>query len=453
VALWKLTVPRSEMAPEAAPRERLMEGMIRAVMRHGYPDATIAHAVAHAHVSRSSFYEHFSEKEECFLAAYEDLARGMTRDLREAADRAPWPAKARAMLSAVLDPEEQATPRWRLLLSQARGGGPRVRLARERLVGRLEELFDEVLGNPPPGTLTLEIPSKALLGGVRSVISVRRYQGALDGGVREQLLCWANSYAVSTETPRRAGGDWSAMAEALAPQADPVPADRPEPRRLPRGRSRLPAEIVSGEHHDRIIQATIKVIRRKGYAASTIADIVAGAGISREVFYNIFRSKQDAFVATQRLGMQRGMAACSQAFFGPASWPERVWSGLRALLERAASDPDLAHVMLVEPNAVGDRALQSVIDTLKAFTIFLEEGYAQSPRAEALPRLCSDAIAGAVFELMYHHAVKGRLARLPELTPQCAYVALAPFIGPAQANELVTAKAAVMHAEGNARST
>jgi AcrR family transcriptional regulator len=436
----RVGTPESGTPRKGAPRERLMDGMVAAVIRHGYTDASIAQAIAHAHVSRGTFYEHFTDKEDCFLAAYDDLATRMTLQLRQAVEQAPWPAKANAMLSVVLDPEEQSTPRWRLLLSLSRGGSPRVRLARERLVSELEQLLDELLCDPPPGTLTLDVPSKALLGGVRSVLSVRRYQGRLDGGIREQLLSWTRSYAVPGEHPRHSSADWVKLGEILA--GDPRPRPPTEPRSLPRGRSRLPAEIVSGKHHDRILRATIEVIRRQGYAASTITDIVAGAHVSRNVFYKLFHDKEDVFIAAQSLALQESVAACSRAFFGASSWPERLWSGLRALLEHAAADPDLAYVVLVEPNAVGDRALQRLIDTLKAFTIFLEEGYSQSPRAEQLPRLCSDAIAGALFELLYDQATHERIPQLPELTPQLAYIALAPFIGPTQATEFVKAKTA-----------
>jgi AcrR family transcriptional regulator len=416
-----------------------MDGMIEAVIRNGYTDATIAQTISHAHVSRGTFYEHFSDKEDCFLAAYEDLATRMKLQIRQAVEDAPWAGKAPAMLGVVLDPDEQATPRWRLLLSLARGGGERVRLARERLVAELEQLLDEMLEQPPPGTLTLDIPAKALLGGVRSVLSIRRYQGVdLDGGIREHLLSWTRSYAVPAGRSRHSSADWNKLGGRLA-CARSRPPQR-EPRSLPRGRSRLAAEIVSGEHHDRIVRATVQVIRRKGYAGVTIADIVAAAKISRNVFYKLFHDKEEAFIAAQRLGLQESVAACSGAFFAASAWPERVYDGLRALLEHTAADPALAYVILIEPNAAGDRALQRLIDTLKAFTIFLEEGYRQNPRAQALPHLCSDAIAGAIFELLYHHAVTERIPQLPELTPQCAYIALAPFIGPAEASELVQAK-------------
>jgi AcrR family transcriptional regulator len=426
--------------PRETPRERLMDGIVAAVARHGYTDATIAHAIAEAHVSRSTFYEQFADKEACFLAAYEDLAERMTRKLREAVEQAPWHEKAEAMMSCVLDPEEQATPRWRLLLSLARGGGPRIRLAREQLVTGLEGLLDDLLDHPPANASTLDIPAKALLGGVRSVISIRRYQGDLNGGIREQLLAWACSYTIPATYPRHHSDHWNQRGAALA--ANPRTPPPREPRRLPRGRSRLPADVVSSEYHARLIEATAEIIRRDGYAATKVADIVAAAGVSRNVFYDLFHSKEEAFIAAQRLGLQEGVAACSKAFFDAPNWPERVWNGAHALLERMNAGPDLSYVVVVEPNAAGTRALQRVIDTLKAFTIFLEEGYRQNPQAETLPRICSDAIAGALFELLYHHATHNLLDRLPELTPQFAYVALAPFIGPMEAAEFVHANTA-----------
>ena len=432
-------MPPKRASRKRAPRQRLMDGMVEAVMRHGYTDASIAQAIAQAHVSRGTFYEHFTDKEDCFLAAYDELATRMTRQLREAVQHAPWAGKAHALLSAVLDPDEQSTPRWRFLLSQARGGGERVRAHRARLVTELEALFDELLDNPPPDTVTLDIPAKALLGGVRSTISIRRYQGNLEDPIREQLLSWARSYAIPAEQPRHSGADWTRLAQTLGEDRSPRPTR--EPRSLPRGRSRLPTEIVSGEHHDRIIRATVQTIRQQGYAATTITEIVATARVSRNVFYEIFRTKEEAFIAAQRLALQDGVAACSRAFFGAGTWPERVYDGIRALLEHTSAGPDLAYIVLVEPHAVGDRALQRFIDTLKAFTIFLEEGYRQNARAEALPRLCSDAIAGAILELVYDHATNGRISQVGELTAECAYVALAPFLGAGEAAGFVAGKA------------
>jgi len=437
----RLTAPREAVHAKdsAQARVRLMEGMLAAVERNGYTKASVAHAVAGAHVSRTVFYEHFNSKEDCFLAAYEELADRMLGGLRQATEQPSWEEKASAILGAVLDPDELASPQWLALLTLARGGGPQVRLARERLVTEIEHLFDATLAAGAAGSITLDVPPKALIGGVRSVLSIRRYEGASAGDEREQLLAWARSYAVTTGCPRHGAADWARLGARLP---DDAPATRPrEPLSLPRGRSRLAAELVSAEHQRRIITATATVMSEHGYAQSRISDIVACARVSRNVFYRHFQGKQEVFIAAQRLGLGTAMTACSRAFFDGGEWPERVWAGLRALLQCAATNPELAHLVLVEPSAAAGGAPQQMIDSLRGFTVFLEEGYRQSPRAGGLPRLCSDAIAGAIFELMYHHAVTGRTRQMVELTPQCAYVALAPFIGAGAAGEFVAAQA------------
>jgi AcrR family transcriptional regulator len=55
----------------ASQRTRLLEAVGRTVADKGYSAATIEHIVRDAGVSKKTFYEHFSDKLDCFLAAYE----------------------------------------------------------------------------------------------------------------------------------------------------------------------------------------------------------------------------------------------------------------------------------------------------------------------------------------------------------------------------------------------
>jgi AcrR family transcriptional regulator len=55
----------------ASQRGRLLDAMAQAVAEHGYPSTTIAHVVSRAGVSRKTFYDHFSDKQDCFLAMYD----------------------------------------------------------------------------------------------------------------------------------------------------------------------------------------------------------------------------------------------------------------------------------------------------------------------------------------------------------------------------------------------
>src|SRR2546421_574475 len=63
---------RSHLPPpavSASQRERLLRSVIAAVSERGYPAVTVADIVRRARVSKKAFYDHFANKEECFLAA------------------------------------------------------------------------------------------------------------------------------------------------------------------------------------------------------------------------------------------------------------------------------------------------------------------------------------------------------------------------------------------------
>ncbi len=439
----------------ASQRERLLNGMARAVARRGYTQATVAQAIAHAGVSRSTFYEHFADKEDCFLATFRELAPVLAGELLQAVEGVPWEQRQRAMLNVVLDPaKSEAAMHWRLLLTQARAGEPRIRAERARFAAQLEQAFETLLDTPPEGAPTLDISAKALLGGVRSVVSIQRYtHGAEDQGrLLDDLEAWTASYAVPPGYRRRDGATWAVLGRSLCGPTAQATADN-ERSGLPRGRNRLPANVVAGEHHKRIVDATASVVRAKGYATATIAEIVAAAGTSRGVFYEQFQNKQEAFLAAQTVTLQKGLTTASTAFFTGRGWPEQVWNGLDALFGYLAGLPDLAHLMLIEPYAAGRAALDRVIDTMRTLSLFLEEGYHKGSQAELLPRTCSDAIAGAIHEFLYDAAEHDRIGELRELLPQAVYVALAPFLGPVEARGIVDELAAANRPAADGRAT
>ena len=67
-------------------RRRLLDAMAEAVAHKGYADTTIADLAGGARVSRRTFYEHFSSKEECLIALYEAASGQALSVLRKAID-------------------------------------------------------------------------------------------------------------------------------------------------------------------------------------------------------------------------------------------------------------------------------------------------------------------------------------------------------------------------------
>jgi AcrR family transcriptional regulator len=218
-------------------------------------------------------------------------------------------------------------------------------------------------------------------------------------------------------------------------------------RKLPRGRNAVAREAVAGEHRERILAAVALLARTKGYTAMTVADIVSTGSVTREVFYELFKSKEDAFLATQSAGLERSISVTAAGFFAGENWPMRVWDGLEALLGFVALQPDLVYLDVIESFAVGAASLHRSFDNKMAYTLFLEDGYRQRPEAERLPRLCSEAIGGAILGLLRWQVGEGKTEQMLEVLPQASYLALAPFIGAPAAMEFVEARVAEAGAE------
>jgi AcrR family transcriptional regulator len=84
-------------------RERIITALVDTVAERGYNATTVAHITKAASVSRRTFYEHFADKEACFLAAYEMVADHIRDSMQVAADAfEEWPQKVRAALGTML---------------------------------------------------------------------------------------------------------------------------------------------------------------------------------------------------------------------------------------------------------------------------------------------------------------------------------------------------------------
>src|SRR4051812_45618287 len=70
---------------EESQRRRILDAIVELVARDGYAHTTVGDVAAEAGVSRSTFYEQFESKEDCFRAAYDDVAARLIEAIREGA--------------------------------------------------------------------------------------------------------------------------------------------------------------------------------------------------------------------------------------------------------------------------------------------------------------------------------------------------------------------------------
>jgi AcrR family transcriptional regulator len=219
-------------------------------------------------------------------------------------------------------------------------------------------------------------------------------------------------------------------------EAVPTRDEEPPParERLPRGKHNLPRTVVASNQRGRIVAALAVVCAAKGYRAATVKDIITQAGVSRRTFYDLFADKQDCFLLAYELMMERVLSTVEATYAeGERPWPERIGSGLRALLELLAAEPVFARLVLVEVLAAGRVALERRDVALQRFEAFFIAGRTLLPAGMRAHEQLARAIVGGLTETLYTRVLAGQTAQLPELGPDLLYCVLVPYVGHAQA--------------------
>jgi AcrR family transcriptional regulator len=417
-------------------RDRLIAGVIAVANRNGYAGTNVSEIISHAGVSRPTFYEYFADKDDCFLAAHRDISRRLVEQIRHAVAEAPPERAPQAAIQRLLQRAEAEPGQARFLANEAMAGGPRALDERDHTIDQIEQAIEAARADTPPQTSSPDLPTRALIGATHWLLAPRLRRGERDlSELACEIIHWIESYERPCAEHR-----WRSLEPG--PSVSPSPhvselSPLPPPP-LPSGRSRLSSAEIARNQRERIIFATADVAVAKGYTATTIADITAAARVDKRVFYSHFRDKQQAFLAVHELGSQQTMAVAASAFFSTASWPERIWEGIRAGAHFHATYHIISHIGFVESHAVGAPAVQRIDDSRAAFTIFLQEGVQYASRPPS--RTVMEAIAAAIFEIGYRQARRGRGSEMARLACHATYVALAPFLGPQAANELIDHK-------------
>jgi AcrR family transcriptional regulator len=161
-------------------RERLIAGIAEAIAENGYSGTTIAHITRAAAVSRRTFYEHFSSKDECFVAAYDTVMKELQERVSAAFEESDeWAEAIRAGIAAMLGFLAAEPNLARLCMVEALVAGPAVVERYDAAIQSFVPYFQEGREGRPPEVLSRLSPTteEALVGGMVSLISRRIIAG------------------------------------------------------------------------------------------------------------------------------------------------------------------------------------------------------------------------------------------------------------------------------------
>ncbi len=193
---------------------------------------------------------------------------------------------------------------------------------------------------------------------------------------------------------------------------------------LPRGPHTLSREAVEQSQRNRLLLAATEVIAEKGYAATSVADIVARAGVSRSTFYQLFKDRLDCFLAASEVAQELLIGTMRNQLERLAAerrlaYVERISALIEAYLSSLQKNPAFARVFLVEVYAAGPAA---IAQRRKAYDRFIDVFMAARSSAPDPPdvpkeeaRAMTEVLVAAVSSFVTNAVGADEIETLPDL--------------------------------------
>lgn len=398
-------------------RARLYGAMIESIDQRGYKATTVAHVISLAGVSRRAFYELFANKEECFLGTYDIVVASARKRMLEAFTRERgWANRVHAACKTLLDDAAESPKGPHLVLVDALGIGPKSR-ERLQLAGfTFERLVTTAFKAAPHEVGFPQLTPRAVVGGVRHVVFVRMLEKREKElfMLTDEVLDWIESY----RTPAAAQLGRTAMAKP--PHVPPSPA----------------AFLARDDRRAKLLGSVVHLTLDSGYLNLTDPQIAQFAGVSTEAFHKQFANKEECFLAVLDEFVNEAVESVRPRMEASSSWPEAVYKGVGAFVEYLVAHQALLRIAFIDLFEVGPGMIGKMTRSVEGFTKLLTE---QGPEPQRGPAVALEAITGALWGIICTYVANDRLARLPALVDQLAFIVLAPYVGPKAAVETIAA--------------
>ncbi|MBJ7329637.1 MAG: TetR/AcrR family transcriptional regulator [Solirubrobacteraceae bacterium] len=175
-------IPREEV--EASQRGRLLDAMEQLCFESGYSAVRIADLAARSRTAKRTFYAHFADREDCFLAAYDRIDADVFAALARGAAKASDPlGRIELALTEMCRMFAGAPPRAEVYVLSSLAVGARVTARRAQSLEDLAALYialHEVVGEAfVPRTPLSRLRALSVVGAVElPLVTTLREEGA-----------------------------------------------------------------------------------------------------------------------------------------------------------------------------------------------------------------------------------------------------------------------------------
>jgi AcrR family transcriptional regulator len=155
-------------------RARMLTAMMQEIGERGAANVSVAHVVGRSGVSRRTFYEVFEDREDCFLAAFDDALEHVSAVVVAAYEEpGSWRARIRAGLTALLECLDYDRASGRLLIVESLAAGPKALERRQHVLARIIPVIEQGKSEGKASTDPPPLTAEGIVGGVLSVLHAR----------------------------------------------------------------------------------------------------------------------------------------------------------------------------------------------------------------------------------------------------------------------------------------
>jgi AcrR family transcriptional regulator len=421
--------------------------MVEAVAQYGYEKTSVKQVVALAGVSRRSFYEHFTNKEECFLTSFDLIAARAVKQTNE------------AYRDADGDLEDRLRAAFEQFTKEAGGNGsksaslmivqaPTAGAASLPHLCRATATFEQMLLSSfthafKDGALPLPI-IRGIVGGLYEVISIRlRTDRAKEiPALAEEMLQWTLRFQASA--PGNLAAHLAERALVGLRSTDGHATNGHSTNGYSSNGHSANGYTTNGNGHlngdgpaldvrARLLECVLRLTVLEDYVELSALQIADEAGVSIDSFFELFKQKQECFTAAFEAMADELLQVTADPELVTGDWPRAVRQAIGALMNHLADHPVHAQMIATKAYAAGPDAIERNYELVQEIATLLTEGAPEG----AGGMLAVEGVAGAISHTVRCQVVGEQIQRLPALADYVAYVVLTPFIGSEAAAEVV----------------
>jgi len=190
-----------------------------------------------------------------------------------------------------------------------------------------------------------------------------------------------------------------------------------------------------GAERQRIVAAMVELVAERGYAATTVKQLLERAGVTRADFRRHFAGKQACFLAVYDEMNERFAARVFAAFESESEWRDGLRAAAYAAARWVGEHPREARYATVETMAAGEFAVARREAALRRFVDLIDAGREQGDETGAVSRAMAEGIVGGILGMLTKNLRRQTQVRPEEFVPGLMFLAVRPYLGQEAARE------------------